>query len=185
MKDLYTKYVYQCIERIFEGNDGSEELLPPLQFVTPRTNLNLVTQLCTLIDSMLPDQEPPEEFEQLEFFYIFCIIWSLGGTLVEDDREKFSEFLRNTSQLILPSSSLYDNFFNIENLKFMRWEEKVPAFEMPADRKFASILVPTVDTVRYSWLINQIMSLKKPALFCGESGTAKTVTCNACFKNLD
>jgi transcriptional regulator of aromatic amino acid metabolism len=29
------------------------------------------------------------------------------------------------------------------------------------------------------------MSLKKPALFCGESGTAKTVTCNACFKGLE
>jgi dynein heavy chain len=87
--------------------------------------------------------------------------------------------------LILPSSSLYDNFFNIENLKFMRWEEKVPSFEMPADRKFFSILVPTVDTVRYSWLVNQVMSLKKPALFCGESGTAKTVTCNACFKGLE
>jgi len=40
--ELYTKYVYQCIERIFEGNDGTEELLPPMEFITPRTNLNLV-----------------------------------------------------------------------------------------------------------------------------------------------
>jgi hypothetical protein len=29
--ELYTKYVFQCIERIFEGNDGTEELLPPLE----------------------------------------------------------------------------------------------------------------------------------------------------------
>jgi hypothetical protein len=29
-KELYTKYIFQCIERIYEGNDGSEELLPPL-----------------------------------------------------------------------------------------------------------------------------------------------------------
>lgn len=134
---------------------------------------------------MLPDQDAPEDFDQLEFFFIFCIIWSLGGSLVEEDREKFSEFVRNTSQLILPSSSLYDNFYVIENNKFMRWEEKVPAFEMPHDRKFASILVPTVDTVRYSWLIGQIMALRKPALFCGDSGTAKTVTVNSCFKSLD
>ena len=51
----------------------------------------------------------------LEKFFIFCLVWSLGGALVEADREKFSEFLRNTSGLILPSSSLYDNFFNIES----------------------------------------------------------------------
>ena len=30
LKELYAKYVFQCIERIFEGNDGTEELLPPL-----------------------------------------------------------------------------------------------------------------------------------------------------------
>ena len=54
-KDLYTKYVFQCIERIYEGNDGSEELLPQLQMITPRTNLNCIQQLCTLIDSMLPE----------------------------------------------------------------------------------------------------------------------------------
>jgi dynein heavy chain len=40
--ELYSKYVYQCVERIFEGNDGTEELLPPLESITPRTNLNLV-----------------------------------------------------------------------------------------------------------------------------------------------
>jgi dynein heavy chain len=77
---------------------------------------------------------------------------------------------------------LYDTFFNIENLTFMRWEEKVPAYEAPHDKKFSSILVPTVDTVRYAWLLNQVMALKKPALFCGDSGTAKTVTVQSCFR---
>jgi len=41
-KDLYSKYVFQCIERIFEGNTGTDELVEPLKFITPRTNLNLV-----------------------------------------------------------------------------------------------------------------------------------------------
>jgi len=75
-----------------------------------------------------PDQNPPEDFEQLEKFYIFCLTWSLGGQLNDEDREKFSEFLKNLSGLILPSSSLYENFFNIENLSFIRWDEKVPEY---------------------------------------------------------
>jgi len=134
---------------------------------------------------MLPENEPPQEFEQLEKFFIFCLVWSLGGTLVEEDRDKFSEFLRNLSGLILPSSSLYDNYFNIDNLTFVKWEDKVAAYEPPASKKFSAILVPTVDTMRYSWLIGQIMSLKKPAMFCGDSGAAKTVTVQSCFKDLD
>jgi len=41
--ELYTKFVPQCIDRIFEGNaGGAEEIQAPLKFITPRTNLNLV-----------------------------------------------------------------------------------------------------------------------------------------------
>jgi dynein heavy chain len=53
-KELYLKYVPVCIDRIFEGSITGEDVIPPLQLITPRTNLNLVRQLCDLIDSMLP-----------------------------------------------------------------------------------------------------------------------------------
>ena len=109
-------------------------------------------------------------------------MWSLGGALISDDREKFSEFIRTTSGLILPSSSLYDNYFDIESMSYVLWERKVAEYEAPANKKFSSILVPTVDTKRYSWLLSQIMSLKKPAMFVGDSGTAKTVTIFSHFK---
>jgi len=42
-----------------------------------------------------------------------------------------------------------------------------------------------MDTTRYSWLLNQVVSLKKPCLFCGDSGTAKTVTVISAFSQLD
>jgi dynein heavy chain len=113
------------------------------------------------------------------------LTWSLGGCIVEAEREKFSDFLKNLSGLIMPSSSLYENFFNVDGLTFVRWDEKVPAYVAPANKKFSAILVPTVDTIRYAWLLNQIMILKKPALFCGDSGTAKTVTVQSCFRSLD
>lgn len=61
LKDLYDKYVKVCIDRIFEGVTGNDEIVEPLRFITPRTNLNLVQQLATIIDSILPgpDQNPP------------------------------------------------------------------------------------------------------------------------------
>jgi dynein heavy chain len=61
----------------------------------------------------------------------------------------------------------------------------VPEYTAPANHKFSAILVPTVDTVRYAWLLGQMVGLKKPALFCGDSGTAKTVTVQSCFRALD
>lgn len=42
LKELFGKYVNQLMERIFDGL-ANEELLAPLRFITPRTNLNIVT----------------------------------------------------------------------------------------------------------------------------------------------
>mmetsp|Transcript_39360 Transcript_39360/g.37802 ORF Transcript_39360/g.37802 Transcript_39360/m.37802 type:complete len:502 (+) Transcript_39360:2293-3798(+) len=186
LKELYQKYVPLCIDRIFEGMTGGDEIVESLKFITPRTNLNLVQQLCTLIDSLLPAPEnnPPQEIDQLEKLFIICLTWSLGGSLVSEDREKFSEFIRNSSGLIMPSNTLYDNFYDLESMNFIPWERDMPDYQTPASKKFSQILVPTVDTQRYSWLLGQIMSLKKPCMFCGDSGTAKTVTIFSHFKTL-
>jgi dynein heavy chain len=123
--------------------------------ITPRTNLNLVQQLATMIDAQLPepDQNPPEEFDQLEKFFIFCLMWSLGGCLLEEEREVYSEFVRSLSGLILSDKSLYDEFFDIKKNTMSKWSVMVPEYVAPANKKFAAILVPTVDTVRYSWLL--------------------------------
>ena len=81
--------------------------------------------------------------------------------------------------------NLFDNYFDIKSLSLDAWEKKVPEYEAPADKKFASILVPTVDTTRYSWLLNALLMTKKPVMFCGDSGTAKTVTVFSAFRQLD
>ena len=156
LKELYLKYIPLCIDRIFEGATGGEDIVEPLRFITPRTNLNLVQQLCLLIDSLLPAPEnnPPQEIDQLEKLFILCLTWSLGGALIAEDRDKFSEFIRSASGLILPSSSLYDNIYDLESMNFIPWERKVPEYIPPANKKYAQILVPTVDTQRYSWLLN-------------------------------
>lgn len=65
---------------------------------------------------------------------------------MSEEREKFSDFIKKTSGLLLPSSTLYDNYFDMDSMGFVLWERKLPEFVMPANKKFSSILVPTVDT---------------------------------------
>lgn len=185
-KEAYQKYVYPCVQRIYEGDTG-EELVEPLKFITPRTALNNIIQLCSLIDAMFPppDQNPTDDAEKTDKFFVFCLIWSLGASLVDEDREKFELFVKSKAHQVLPNNSLYDNYFDIKKMTFLKWEDLVPKYEPPATKKFSQILVPTTDTVKYSFLLNQIIGLKKPALFCGESGTAKTITVQSAFKQLD
>jgi dynein heavy chain, axonemal len=185
LKELFLKYVPPLIDRIFEGING-DEIVAVLNFITPRTDLNCVQQLCHLIDAILPDPEsnPPQDVVELEKLYIFSLVWSMGGCITMEDREKFNQFITQVSQTLLPPN-LYDNFYDPSSLNLDLWEKKVPAYEPPADKKFASILVPTVDTTRYSWLLNALLQNKRPVMFCGDSGTAKTVTVFSAFRQLD
>lgn len=52
------------------------------------------------------------------------------------------------------------------------------------DGKFSSILVPTADTKRFSFLVAQMIFRKQPVLFVGESGTAKSVIMSSYLQSL-
>jgi hypothetical protein len=76
----------------------------------------------------------------------------------------------------------------------------VSEYKPPLDKRFASILVPTVDTTKYAWLLETVLrpiaprasnlganaekQKSKPVMFCGFSGAAKTVTVKAAFDNM-
>jgi dynein heavy chain, axonemal len=185
LKELYAKYFPIVMDRIFEGYTGEEDLAEPLKFITPRTNMNLIEQLTILIDSLLPDdpEQAPQDFSNVEKLFLFCIIWSCGGALVEEDRQTFDVFLHQNAATLLPNN-LYDNVWDPKINRLDLWQNRVSQYTGSPDGQYASILVPTMDTTRYAWLLNSIVALKKPVLFCGSSGASKTVTAMAAFKQL-
>ncbi len=116
--------------------------------------------------------------EALEHVYVFCLIWSFGAALQEPARKKFDEYVKKNCTKRMPNKlTLYENFYLMEEATWKTWEEcLLQEWKPAADIDFNRILVPTVDTTRYSWLLKQNMSVKRPTLFVGESGTAKSVT---------
>src|SRR5690606_4191039 len=71
--------------------------------------------------------------------------------------------------------TMYEYMFDTKEHRWTPWRDLVPNYVKPSDGKFSSILVPTVDTARYSHIVNAIANLNKPVLFVGGAGTAKTV----------
>eukprot|EP00102_Acyrthosiphon_pisum_P015188 XP_008185630.2 PREDICTED: dynein heavy chain 10, axonemal [Acyrthosiphon pisum] len=116
---LFDKYVPVILDRIFDGNYGFE-ILSPLKLIISQTKLNLVTQMCYILDAILsPDSdqitevspdtsqnlqdeltEAVEVTDEMEAIFISAIYSSLGAPLEGNSRLIFDEFVKKISGFI-------------------------------------------------------------------------------------
>jgi dynein heavy chain len=191
-----TRYIPPLIEYITEGLLLGV-LGVPLRQILPVNPLSLVVQLGDLLDAAFQNAQSPSK-EALEAIFIQAIVWSLGAPLLSDDRAKFSDAVKKLSELSMvnvsgPVSSgqipgndrlLYDYYYDAGKSQWTPWEELVPTYIHKPTVSFHEILVPTVDTVRHTWVLQQFHSIKRPILFVGDVGTSKTVTMQTFLRNL-
>eukprot|EP00392_Amoebophrya_sp_AT5.2_P015196 g15395.t1 len=186
--ELFDKFYPQLVLYVYEGRVG-DSIGEPVGMQIPRSTVgtDAMYQFSRLFDSLIADVDDSQvkegeeggprdtmmttsgteiSLDLIEHIYVLCLVWSIGAAVDEEGRRKFDEFIRKRSAKMMPSSPLYDNYFDYESSG--RW---VPW-----------ILIPTLDTTRYSWLIKKFMSVNQPTLFVGESGTAKSVTAQACLE---
>jgi len=60
----------------------------------------------------------------------------------------------------------------------------VPKYVHNPEMKYNQILVPTIDTTRTTWLLNLMVSIKRPVVLVGETGTSKTATIQVSWNNV-
>jgi hypothetical protein len=144
--------------------------------VIPITNLGMVQQLTAMLACTLTSTEEYTEVDTLERQYIFAVLWSCGAALRGMSRHRFDQFLRKVAEIQLPNGLLYDFFYDVEARNWIGWASQVPEYAPPSPFEFYKILVPTMDSVMYTWLLGKMSRVGNPTLFVGESGTAKTVT---------
>ena len=58
----------------------------------------------------------------------------------------------------------------------MPWSQIVSKYVHDPEVKYNQILVPTIDTTRTTWLLQKMMSIRRPVVLVGETGTSKTAT---------
>lgn len=83
------------------------------------------------------------------------------------------------------TQTLYEYFYDGEEKKWIPWSKMVPVYKHNPDLKFYEILVPTVDTVRATWLLQMMVRIKRPVVLIGETGTSKTATIANFLRTLD
>ena len=95
------------------------------------------------------------------------------------------DLILDTGEFPTSEPTLFEYFWDPEQDKWVPWAQKIPEYIHDTRRKFNEILVPTVDTVRTTWLLKLQIQLRQPILLVGETGTSKTATASNFLRELN
>lgn len=184
LQPLFDSYVDGAIEFI---RRNTKEIIPTM-------NGNLVQSLMRIMSSLLKSFVSMKEDnalatdnvevlkKSLEPYFIFALIWSVGATCDNDGRNKFSSWLREKTKaapLSIPipaDGHVYDYVFQSEKNEWINWMSTIPQFTVDPRLNPSEIIVPTIDTVRNSYLLDILLHNGNHALCVGPTGTGKSVT---------
>ena len=156
----------------------------------------IVMSLLRLLNCMLADFKDEEKAakisaadttKKIDGGFLFALIWSTGATTDGKGRTLYNDTLRDLMAgnedkpapkitVKMPEKgSVYDWCWDHEKNKWLGGLETIPTYNIPPGTAFGDILVPTVDTVRYTHLMTTLMGLQYHSLFVGDTGTGKSV----------
>ncbi|KAI3382032.1 hypothetical protein SNEBB_005932 [Seison nebaliae] len=142
----------------------------------------------------------------LDMYLMFCFIWSIGATCNGKSRASLSDWVHEnfegyvTMKNILPKNDSIYNYCINDSIVFARqrfvdtnkkdedkepfeynpawihWETMQPSVPIPANAKFANIIIPTLGTIQSSYLMELLLKYDRKVLCIGPTGTGKTMT---------
>ncbi|XP_023228391.1 dynein heavy chain 2, axonemal-like [Centruroides sculpturatus] len=159
--------------------------------LVPITELNGVISLCKLLDCLISkymerniSNNPPALLLKLLFF--FSVTWSICASVDDFGRNKIDNLIRQLESSYPTENTVYDYYVDTLNIVWISWSEKLQQnWKYDSSIPFYKMMVPTSDTVRYSYLITMMLQKQYPILLVGPSGHGKTLIINHVINNLD
>ena len=138
----------------------------------------------------LSGMEPAAMSTLLQFHFLFALVWSVGANTDDKGRHHFSSSLRKLiahtppTDLVnfvkapavkvnvpFPEDKLvYDYSFDQDRLKWVPWVDLLQNKALDVEAEYTSIIVPTVDTLRYTYVLDKLVQHKMQCLLVGPTG---------------
>lgn len=169
----------------------------------PTTNGNLAQSFMRIIDCLIQkytlatseanslasaqdikEMDKPEHFSEfIEPYFFFALVWSVGATSDLDGRKKFDSWIRaamkaGEATCEFPAEGIvYDYVYQPESKQWVNWMTIAPELDLNNRRDSQeAVIVPTMDTVRNSYLLDLLLRNNYHVLVTGPTGTGKSVT---------
>lgn len=116
----------------------------------------------------------------IERWFIFCLIWTIGAAVDDSSRTLLDEQLRNLAPNVMPSRCVYEYFVDSNTNDFQLWSEMLSSSQTLSTCKSTSIdtcceiYVPTLNTIRNSFVLSTYFNGNQRVLITGAHGTGKT-----------
>ncbi|KAF7401616.1 hypothetical protein HZH68_007436 [Vespula germanica] len=183
MKELFDRFVDITLE--FKHQKCKE--------LVPVPELNSIQSLCKLLDVLARPKTSAEVGNDEEAFstickiwFLFCMIWSLCASVDEDGRLKMDNFIRELEGSFPLRDTVYEYYVDVRQRSFVSWEEKLSqAWRFQPGTPFHNIIVPTVDTVRYNYIVSNLLFNGYPVLLIGPVGTGKSSIARSALESMD
>jgi dynein heavy chain len=153
------------------------------------SNNQLTASLCNLIAAKFRSEAEPKLIAQdddlVQAMVVWCFVWSIGGNIHDASRPRFGEWMRLRFGSVLSGKynsllqDIYGCFVDLATKEVKPWTAIMPKFKYDASVPFFGILVPTVDTTRYRYLLDKLMNDGNNVLFMAETGVGKSVVVNS------
>ncbi|RHY24853.1 hypothetical protein DYB25_001221 [Aphanomyces astaci] len=166
--------------------------------LVPTIDNNLCQSLMSILNCFLSPYfaaepaTPDAAFKQdIEPIFVFALVWSVGATTNDQGRSRFDAYLRlqmlsNNMNPAVPLKGLvYDYAYSMKEHKWVSWMDTIAPYRVPAQISFAEIVVPTSDSVRNTFLLEQLIKIEKHVLMVGATGTGKTVNISRFLASLN
>ncbi|KAJ3115964.1 Dynein heavy chain 2, axonemal [Phlyctochytrium bullatum] len=183
LRRLIEKYLPQILD--FRKSAVCEELVPVPEISAVRSLTSLFDAVAVAENGV--NQEDADTYPRMiELWFLFSVIWSLGGSLTEESRRKFDMYLREIEGQFPSKDTVYEYYVDKQNKSWLPWEEKLSAgWRYNPGIPYYKIFVPTIDTIRNEFIVRSLIEKRIPLLVVGDVGTGKTSLIQNVLSSLD
>ncbi|XP_022832877.1 dynein heavy chain 6, axonemal [Spodoptera litura] len=186
-RNLFSQENSEFVHELFTMLDvGVQHVNTKCRFGIKQVDISKASAICYLLGSLL--SEPGDRFPDkaaikvyIAHCFIFCYVWCIGGNILEENRKLLEELVKRQfeqyeeAEFAPMGFNLFDMYMDTRMRRLKVWAEIIPEFLYDSGKPFFETLVPTIDTVRYGYLFEKLVSCGKPVMFTGNTGVGKTV----------
>ncbi|KAI4494191.1 hypothetical protein M0802_009060 [Mischocyttarus mexicanus] len=151
-----------------------------------QVDISKANMACGIMESIILEPnviDKTTERSRLKIFltqsFIYSLLWSIGGNIVDAYREFFELFIKEQfdehPDARLPAADLWNLYMNIQTRRLDLWVKIMPKFEYDKNVPFFDIIVPTINTIRYGYIMQKLTMINMPVLFTGATGVGKSI----------